>query len=78
MAAVCWETRVLKESHADSLGNSAPLKHVPPAAAELAPVERVGAGLFWGAELVGLVPAHDECASIGRDRASLALVSNMR
>lgn len=78
MAAVCCETSVFRESHADSLGNSAPLKQVPPTAAGLAPVGTVGAGaaLFCGAEFAGLVPAHAEFASIGRDRATLGLVSS--
>ena len=36
----------------------------------------MGAGLFCGAEHAGLMPAHAEFASIGMDRANIALVSN--
>lgn len=78
MAALCWEISVFKDSHADSLGNSAPLKHVPPAAAELPPRGAVGAGLFCGAVLAGLVPVHAEFATIGRDRVNLTPVSKNR
>lgn len=69
---------MFKDSHADWLGNSAPLKHVPPAAAELPPRGAVGAGLFCGAEVAGLVPGHAELATIGRDRVNLAPVSKNR